>query len=202
VGEDAREEIVASENINIMEWGRAALLEGTTFDNNDVWPVVQTYVQENGYRLGSTLISLPVRFITPAGRQSTGMMTAVDEVNEFYWGEDYWVSNFGFNVNLAQEIYLNFGWLLLPITVISGLLTGLIDRWLINVKRISVSTIYMATAAIVTGGFLGELSGTIQWVIAYLIVGAFFGFLSRLRWRPNSQKNVSPDEIAVHHHPR
>ncbi|WP_406678051.1 hypothetical protein [Moorella sp. ACPs] len=160
---------------------RHHLLDSPNFDNADVWPVVIANVNQEGNTLGSTFLAIPARFLTPGIRKELELETAVDRVNAFYWGKKYWETNFGFNINLPQELYLNFGAALMPLAFIAGMLTSIIDRWLKRLRRITLRTVFLGAAALAAGGFVGEPAGTVQWVTAYIALGLFLSFLERLR---------------------
>lgn len=160
-----------------------SFLLGPNFDYADVWPVAIASVERDGLLLGGTFLSLPARFLTPAFRREIGVFTAVDRLNDFYWGEYYWTSNFGFNVTLAQELYMNFGPAFFLVGFVPGMLCCMVDRWLWSVKRVGVVGAYLVVGAFASGGFIGELGGEIQWGLAYVGLGMVVGVLARLRVR-------------------
>jgi len=167
---------------------------GPNFDIADVWPVALEYTRSQGLLFGQTLLAIPARFATPSFRQEIGALTAVDRLNEFYWGDQYWSTNFGFNVNLAQEGYINFG----PVTVVlgcpAGLLTAVIDYLLATMRRYDVLRVYLVSGLFISGGFVGELGGTLQWVTAFLLTGVLVWVVSRLTWR---RSGVVPSRPAL-----
>jgi len=157
------------------------LLYGPNFDKPDVWKVAIAYVQQNGLVLGKTFLAIFAKFLPPELRHSLGLITATDLLNTYYQGEHYWISNFGFNVSLTQELFLNWGPFSLVMTFIPGMITGRIDRWLHSLKRLNVRSIYIIAGAFFTGGFLvGALAGTLQWVITYMLIGYIIDIISRL----------------------
>lgn len=164
---------------------------GPNFDILDVWPVTIEYTRINGFTGGSTLTAIPWRFARPGFRYNVGILTAVDRLNEFYWGDLYWLANFGFNVNLAQEGYLNFGLVGLTFGFLPGLVMAWIDRWLWNLRSLSPLNIYLIAAALSTGGFSGEIGGALQWATAYAGIGLAIGTVSRTRWRARRAINVT-----------
>ncbi|GEM_PF-6597109 len=167
---------------------------GPNFDIADVWPVALEYTRSQGLLFGQTLLAIPARFASPRFRQEIGVLTAVDRLNDFYWGDQYWSTNFGFNVNLAQEGYINFG----PVTVVfgclAGLLTAVIDYLLATMRRYDVLRVYLVSSLFISGGFVGELGGTLQWVMAFLLAGILVWVVSRLTWR---RSRVVPSRSAL-----
>jgi hypothetical protein len=167
---------------------------GPNFDIADVWPVALEYTRSQGLLFGQTLLAIPARFASPSFRQEIGALTAVDRLNEFYWGDQYWSTNFGFNVNLAEEGYINFG----PVTVVlgcpAGLLTAVIDYLLATMRRYDVLRVYLVSGLFISGGFVGELGGTLQWVTAFLLTGVLVWVVSRLTWR---RSGVVPSRPAL-----
>lgn len=161
---------------------------GPNFDSADVWPVAVEYTRLQGLLLGQTLLAAPARLATPGFRFDTGMLTAVDRLNEFYWGDHYWMTNFGFNVNLAQEAYINFGWASTLFGFIVGLLTAHVDRRIWSLVRYDTSVVYLVSGLFVTGGFTGELAGALQWIAAYLGLGVLVSVLSKIAWSPEMRR--------------
>lgn len=155
------------------------MLYRPNFDNADVWVVVQTYFQDEGPSLGSTFLAIPARFLGTGQRVETGLLTAVDKLNTYYWGDSYVTSNFGFNVTLPQELYINFGILGLFLTFFAGVLAALVDRWLWRINSISLGRSFAVFAAFFAGVFMGELGGVLQWGAAFLLFGLVFTGLER-----------------------
>lgn len=165
---------------SLMEKVRSFMLFSPNFDAPDVWPVAIAWIHENGLALGSTFAAIPARVLTPGLRRELGLTTAVDLLNEYYWGEHYWTTNFGFNVSLSQELFLNWGPLSLVVSFIPGLLTAKVDRWLWRFTKVNVMSIYVVAAAFATGGFSGELGGIMQWGLAYIALGYVLSVMARL----------------------
>jgi hypothetical protein len=157
------------------------LLYQPNFDNPDVWPVVITFVKKDGLLNGQTFLAIPLRFASPLVRREWNILTAVDVLNFFYEGSFYWETRFGFNVSLPQELFLNFGWLGLFFTVFAGIVTAWVDIWLWRVYPRRVFLMYAVFASFFTGGFMGELGGTLQWTLAYITFGLVVDWLSRIR---------------------
>jgi hypothetical protein len=157
------------------------LLYAPNFDTPDVWPVVMAYVNENGFLKGQTFLAIPLRFASPGIREQWDIFTAVDVVNAYYQGRSYFETLFGFNVSLPQELFLNFGLMGLFFTVFAGLATAKMDAWLWRVQPRHVFFIYAIFAAFFTGGFMGELGGILQWILAYLALGLVVNWFSRIR---------------------
>ncbi len=69
-------------------------LYSPNFDTADVWPIVLSYIADNGYKGGSTFLAVPLRFFPPSLRLEYGLLSAVDELNAYYWGNVYWEKKF------------------------------------------------------------------------------------------------------------
>lgn len=173
-------------------------LYSPNFDTVDVWPVVLSYVSENGYTGGSTFLAVPLRFFPPTLRSEYGFLTAVDELNAYHWGSTYWEKSFGFNVTLAQEIYLNFGLVGLFLIPVSGMLGAWLDRKLWALSLLTPVRLYGIFAAFQIGIPTGEVGGILQWALAYLIIGIFVGVLSSVLRLPHKGNNAP----TIPHHPR
>jgi hypothetical protein len=165
---------------------------GYTFDSVDVWVVAVEYTRMHNLLVGQTLLAVPARFASPIFRRATGMLTAVDRLNEFYWGDQYWSTNFGFSVNLAQEAYMNFGLAGIIFGFLAGVLTAQIDRLLTRLSKYDTFTAYLVQGLFASGGFAGEIGGTLQWVAAYLIGGVSVWIVSRIAWHRISRKLGAP----------
>jgi hypothetical protein len=151
---------------------------GPNFDSADVWPVVMEYVKEKGLLFGSTFLNLPFIFFPPSMRHQYGLLLAVDRINAFYWGNFYWISNFGFNVFTPQEVIMNFGLLLLPVFgLIIGVMTSLFDKWLRKFNKINVFNVYLVAAIFASGGNL--ISTSIEWFVAFALLGWFINLVSK-----------------------
>jgi hypothetical protein len=159
-------------------------LYSPNFDTVDVWPIVLSYVAENGYKGGSTYLAIPLRFFSPSLRLQHGSLTAVDELNVYYWGNMYWEKSFGFAISLAQEAYLNFGLLGFILPLLAGMLGAWLDRWLWTLSLLTTTRMYGVFAAFHTGIPTSEVGGIVQWVLAYLFTGFFIGVLSSLTLKP------------------
>lgn len=167
---------------NLVDVMKKFFLMGANFDNIDVWTIVIKFVQENGLQMGRTFIALPLRFFKPQTRLDLNFKTAVDILNEFYWGELYWRTNFGFNVILSQEMYLNFGILSLFLGSIPGFITAVLDKWVWSICRFNVANIYFLAALFTSGGFVtGEFGGILLWMFAYLLLGLLLSIIEKLR---------------------
>lgn len=158
-------------------------LYSPNFDTVDVWPIVLSYIADNGYKGGSTFLAVPLRFFPPSFRLEYGLLTAVDELNTYHWGNVYWEKSFGFNVTLAQEAYLNFGPLGFILLPLAGMLGAWLDRWLWTLSFLTTTRMYGVFAAFQTGIPTGEVGGIMQWALAYLLVGFFIGVLSSLKFK-------------------
>ena len=68
--------------------------------------------------------------------QLYGLMTGLDVLNDFHDPETYWYLKFGFNVSSAQELFINFGYLGIPIYLLFSFVIGcLIKRYYANVSN-------------------------------------------------------------------
>ncbi|SDG20404.1 hypothetical protein SAMN04244560_01951 [Thermoanaerobacter thermohydrosulfuricus] len=169
----------------LMERIKHFFLYSPNFDSIDVWPIAISSVEENGLLGGKTFLAIPARFLTTKMRQNLNLITAVDYLNSYYWGNKYWDTSFGFNVILPQELYLNFGWVSMIFGLIPGIITALIDRWLWQISKLNIIDIYLIGAAFFTGGFIGEIGGILQWFVAFLIIGIIIDYTSRIKFNLN-----------------
>lgn len=157
------------------------LLFSPNFDSPDVFSVAIQYLEGNKPLLGKTFLAVPLRFTTPNLRHALGIGTATDTLNVFYWGDKYWTTRFGFAVGLPQELVINFGAVLLILGFIPGMATAMVDRWIWGLKYIRVSSVYALGAAFFAWGFTGDIAGTVQWGVAYLLLASAFNLVARVR---------------------
>jgi len=163
-------------------------LYAPNFDTVDVWPIVLSYIADNGYKGGSTYLAVPFRFFPPSLRLQYGSLTAVDELNVYYWGNVYWEKSFGFAVSLAQEAYLNFGLLGFILPLLAGMLGAWLDRWLWTLSLLTTTRMYGVFAAFHTGIPTSEMGGVAQWALAYLFTGFFIGVFSSLSLKSSANR--------------
>ena len=148
--------LVATGEMPEIERGlKSYLLYKPNFDTSDVWPVVLAYVDENGFLNGKTLLAIPLRIASPYVRLEWNLYTAVDVLNAYYQGPSYWETRFGFNVSFPQEIFLNFGWMGLCFTFLTGFATALVDAWLWHLYPRRVFFIYAVFCSVFHGRFYG-----------------------------------------------
>lgn len=160
---------------------RANLLYKPNFVDADVWPVAIEYARGKGLLSGETFLAMPLRFVPPLQRRQLGLLTAMDILNESFFGYTYWESRFGFNVTLSQELFMNFGFLGLFMTLLAGLGTACLDRWIRRLDLRRPFSYFAFFAAFFTRGFMTDLGGALEWALVYLIVGLCVAWLSRLR---------------------
>jgi len=163
-------------------------LYAPNFDTVDVWSIVLSYIADNGYKGGSTYLAVPLRFFPPSLRLQYGSLTAVDELNVYYWGNVYWEKSFAFAVSLAQEAYLNFGLLGFILPLLAGMLGAWLDRWLWTLSLLTTTRMYGVFAAFHTGIPTSEVGGVAQWALAYLFTGFFIGVLSSLSLKSSANR--------------
>lgn len=157
------------------------VLRQPIFDRADIWPVVLEYVEERGFRSGATYLAIFARFATLEFRQRINLLTAVDELNYFYSGEEYWRTNFGFAIAQSHELFINFGWAGMVFGIFPGMLTAWIDNRLQKIKVVTTGEVAFITGAFMTGGFMGELGGVLQWLLAFFLFGYGLKVCDRIR---------------------
>lgn len=168
------------ERLTLAEKVRAVFLYTTNNDSADSWPVVISYARHYGYREGRTFVAIPARFAGTQFRIRSGILTASDAVNLYHYGDDYVRYSFGFNVSLANELYLNFGPIALLLGVIPGLLTWAADRWLMRLRMVSSSALFIAFIFFAYK-FTSEPAANLQWIVGALVVAFMVETAARMR---------------------
>ncbi|WP_133121188.1 hypothetical protein [Kyrpidia spormannii] len=167
--------------LRVTDFVRENILSKPNFDNADVWPVVIDFVKRNGELEGSGYLAVPLRFFSPSLRNELNVPTVVDTLNSYYWGESYWKTNFGFNVTMSQELYMNFGLIGLFLGWLPGLLTAVVDRYLSRLQTVRDYTLYVVFAGWVCGGFTSDTAGIVQWSVAILLFALLLRAVGRVR---------------------
>lgn len=77
---------------------------------------------------------------------------------------------------------MNFGLLGFVLLPLAGMLGAWLDRWLWTLSFLTTTRMYGVFAAFQTGIPTGEVSGIVQWALAYLLIGFFCGRLIILKF--------------------
>ena len=157
----------------------ALMLYSTNFSVADVWPTAMAFVQRNGLLWGATLVSAPARVLTTVARRDIGLLTGMDELNAFYFGDLYWRSNFGFNVSLSQDLFINFGSLAMVLAALPAGLTWLVDERLQRLRRLDMRSCFFVSFAFFSGGFIGEPGDVMEWGLAFAGLAWLLAMLER-----------------------
>lgn len=172
------------ESLSLMDRVRIALLYTTNNDLADSWPVVISYVHKAGLNGGASFAAIPARFAGTRQRLASGLMTASDLVNSYYYGDSYSRLSFGLNVTLANELYMSFGAAGMLLGVIPGLLIWATDRWMMRMRVVTSSAMFLAYV-LWAYKFTSEPAATVQWIVGALVVAFIVEILARLRlYRP------------------
>lgn len=95
----------------------------------EVWTILLRYLSKNPPLLGKSLIGIPFTLTSSNFRLNTGLKTGVDLLNEYYDFKTYQYRKYGFNLNAAQEMVLNFSCPGVLFGFVSGLVSGLLTKW-------------------------------------------------------------------------
>ncbi len=161
---------------------RAFLFTGN-FSLTDTWPVAESFVESYGRLQGATLVAIPFGMTPISFRWRTGMTTIVDRLNYFYYGDIVLTTQWGFNVNMAQNIFVNFGPGFMFLGCIPGALIAFFDRWLREVKTMNIMTIFLAGAMLVSEGLIGDTAILLSYMVVYAMVGFGLSLFSTIRLR-------------------
>jgi hypothetical protein len=173
-----------AENMTLMDKARALVLFKTSGDLADTWPIVIEYTKKYGFLNGKTFIAIPMRFLGTGARLSSGILTASDTLNKYYYGSDYETKSYGFNVFLANEFYMNFGILCIPLAAIPGLLMFIFDRWMGRLAAVGIFSLFISYYLYFVTGFINELAAGIQWGVGTLVVAYAVKITAiLLKWR-------------------
>jgi hypothetical protein len=173
----------AGPTANPMALLKNALLFTGNFSLVDTWPVVQSFVETNGRLAGATFWTMPASFTPASFRWRTGLTTIVDRVNYFYYGDVVVNTQWGFNLNLAQNIFANFGPAFMFLGCIPGAVVASFDRRLREVRKLKVLTMFLAAGAFASEGLIGDTGILLSYMVAFVMVGWALSQLARIRFR-------------------
>lgn len=122
----------------------------------DTWHIVFDYVQDEGYRLGETVLGNFTLLFPTSVRESLSLKPAVDVVNYYYQGDLYYTKKFGFNISIQQEMFINFGYFGLLLIFLSGFFFRYFEAKIFLMKEIKMVTIlkmlvYFQISRVMTG---------------------------------------------------
>jgi hypothetical protein len=162
---------------------KKAFLFTGNFSLAETWPVAESFVESSGRLDGATLATIPLGLAPISFRWHTGLTTIVDRLNRFYYGDAVLITQWGFNANLAQNLFVNFGPGLLFLGCVPGALISIFDRWLREVKAMNVLTVFLAGATLASEGLVGDTAILLSYMCAYALVGSGLYLLTKVRPR-------------------
>lgn len=137
----------------------------------DAWSIAVDYVQSNGYLYGKTFLSIPFAILPLHMRFDYNHLLSQDELNYFYYSDVLIATAFGFNTNIAQEIFINFGPLFLILGFIPGIITAKMDKWLYSISKINILSLSIALAIVSSFGFAFEFGWCAANCFSIILIG-------------------------------
>jgi hypothetical protein len=137
-------------------------------DSVDTWFIVLDMYKTNGITFGSSML-LNIAHILPLTlRVNLGLLSSLDRLNIFYFGDEYLNSRFGYNCDSFQDLFLNFGYLSYPLLFFLGLFLAFLDKKFIVFRSLihdgKMVAIIMITILTIFA------FGTIQWLFLYYFI--------------------------------
>lgn len=174
--------VVEEQSQTLYEIILAKFLYTSSGDVIDTWHVVFDYVYDNGYAFGQTIVGNIGLLLPSSVREVIDLKPAVDIVNYYYRGDLYYENNFGFNINLSQEMFINFGYFGALLLFFSGMLFRYFESRLflsenINTKTILEMCVYYQATNVMTG------LPFISWLIFFYVSYKVFFFIYRVKIR-------------------
>lgn len=150
-------------------------------DTLEVWTILLRYISENTPLLGKSLLNIPFTLTSSNFRLLSGHKLGVDILNEYYDYDTYWYKKFGFNLNSAQEMVLNFSFAGIFFGFIMGLFKGILISWyyrkILFRSEPTKPTVYYQGLSY----FLSTFSA-FHWMVFYIVFAEVLGSLSRIRF--------------------
>ncbi|ODN29819.1 hypothetical protein [Fervidobacterium thailandense] len=154
----------------------------------EIWSILLRFLSRNGPLLGETLIRAPLMLMSSNFRLKTGMKTGVDILNEYYDFNTYWFRKFGFNVNAAQELVLNFHFISALYGFFVGALNGLLVRW--YYKRLRKGEFIKSTIYFSAVSYFLTTFAAFQWMIFEIIFAEILSLLLKIKLRTSRNGTI------------
>ena len=147
------------------------------FHMSDAWPVTFQYVEDMGYERGGTLAAIPLLFLPVDIREQWGLQVAGIKINKYISQRDEVVGFANFAIVPSQELYMNLGVCGLPFGFLVGLVTAMLDNWILRVRRLTLVTVAVVWSVLMTTGFatgpgVPLTIGTAFIIVAYVLQSA------------------------------
>lgn len=155
---------------SISDFILSKLLYTASGDIIDVWHIVFDYIYDNGYSYGGTLLGNVLLLFPSFIREGLHVQPALDLVNNYYYGALYYESNFGFNINIRQELFLNFQYFAIFPIILTGYLYRLIESKIFFIRDINIKSIFRICFYV---QILNVLSGSLSftsWLIVFMVL--------------------------------
>jgi len=143
-------------------------------DSTEVWMVVLALVEKKGFLWGQSIINSAFVLLPNNVRVALGVPTGLDQLNLFYTGPSYLTLKFGFNVNAAQELFLNFGPLSFLIQFFGGVFVAKAYQFAARNIESRQEYIYYMLPVLAAINAASSFAG-LQWSL--LMIGYYVGFL-------------------------
>ncbi|MEM1973988.1 MAG: hypothetical protein QXN68_04265 [Thermoplasmata archaeon] len=145
----------------------------------EVWTILLRYLSKNPPLLGNSLIKIPFMLTSSNFRLSTGMKTGVDILNEYYDFNTYWYKKYGFNLNVAQEMVLNFSFVGVFFGFVTGLFNGLLTKW--YYKKVLNGDFFRSTIYFNSFSYFLGTFASFQWMVFQLAFSEIITLLAKVR---------------------
>lgn len=150
------------------------LLYTSSGDIIDTWYVVLDFVKDYGQHftfINDFLLLLPENI-----RANYDVKAAVDLLNIYYHGNKYHIDNFGFNINIFQELYINFSYFGLFFAFILGYLYRYFEEKIFVIKYVAFICILKILVYVQILNCLTSFA-FLPWLMFFIIFSICFYFL-------------------------
>ena len=143
----------------------ASYIIASNGDAIDTWFIVNDFVQKNGLLYGKGIIGNVFNLIPLSIRENLPIRSSWDLLNLHYFGDEYLNSSFGYNLNVFQELFMNFGYTGLAFFPILGRMLGQLDLKINALRQTNQNGVYTSILLMRVQTLLAF--GTFQWLIMF-----------------------------------
>lgn len=147
---------------------QAERLLASNGDSVDTWFIVLDYVEKNGILFGKGIVSNFFNILPLELRTMLSSRSSLDELNIFYFGDNYLDSRFGYNCDTLQELFMNFGYFSYVLLIPLGLLVSKVDKKFSELRQQGDLGTKSALYFILIQTLLAF--GSLQWLIFFCII--------------------------------
>ena len=152
-------------------------------EHDQVWPTVFEFTRQMGHDYYKNLFAAIFRpFYSAEERDFIGLQTSVDALNLFNDSDTYLSKNFGFSITGWQYQYFSIGILVIPLAVLLGSLSALLENRMVNSSQLTVFGFLRIVIFFQLIGFVnGAFDERLKWLVFSVVLLLLVFILSRIK---------------------